>query len=73
MPVARANGRWGADQRSTSQGRICEDRRNLGLMSNENHNINKADVLLFLCDPLPWLDWRHLNVYIRVTALTGGI
>ena len=40
----------------------------------ENHNISKADVLLFLCDPLPWLeafkclyqshctDWGHLNV-----------
>ena len=44
------------------------------IIQYENHNISKADVLLFLCDPLPRLEafkclnwshctgWRDLNI-----------
>ena len=41
----------------------------------ENHDICRTDALLFLkClyqSHCP--EWRHLNVYISVTALAGGI
>ena len=56
----------------------------MGNKAYENHDISKADVLLFLFDPLPWLEefkclnwshfpgWSDLNVYIRATALAVG-
>ena len=66
----------------------CLSRAGLGLdtsskVVNIAHNVNKAYVLLFLCDPLSWLEafkcvyqsccpgWRYLNAYISVTALAG--